>query len=69
LPDYIQRLDREEVLRGRNFAALNMQRPVPDRASPGAKAEASRTPHFLEFSLATAEPKSGSGVQASERAR
>ncbi len=60
VPDYIQRLDREQALRGRSFAALNMGRPAPaPSSSPGQKQQ--ELPRFLEFSLATAEPGSGAG--------
>jgi hypothetical protein len=61
LPSYIQRLNRERVLAGRNIARLEMSRPALE---PGADRDkgadkdkgagkAARTPRFLEFSLAT----------------
>lgn len=53
VPSYIQRLNKEEVLAGRSFARLEMNRPKPE-ADKDAKAPP-RTPRFLEFSLATTE--------------
>jgi hypothetical protein len=55
LPNYIQRLNRERVLAGRNIARLEMIRPDPDPAADKDKAagKAARAPRFLEFSLAT----------------
>jgi hypothetical protein len=51
LPSYIQRLNRERVLAGRNIARLEMIRPKPEAVAD--KDKAARTPRFLEFSLAT----------------
>jgi len=65
VPDYIQRLDREQVMRGRSFAALEMRRPGPP---PGQK-ERQELPRFLEFRLATAEPVSGAGAVPAGRTR
>ena len=55
LPSYIQRLNREQVLAGRNIARLEMNRPTPEAVADKDKGagKAARTPRFLEFSLAT----------------
>ncbi|MDH5534226.1 MAG: PilN domain-containing protein [Betaproteobacteria bacterium] len=62
VPDYIQRLDREEALRGRSFGALEIARPAPAAVSPSGQKGEQELPRFLEFSLATAEPVSGPGA-------
>lgn len=55
LPSYIQRLNRERVLAGRNIARLELNRakpePVADKGRDAGKG--ARAPRFLEFSLAT----------------
>jgi hypothetical protein len=51
LPSYIQRLNRERVLAGRNIARLEMNRSKPEPAAD--KDKGARAPRFLEFSLAT----------------
>jgi hypothetical protein len=51
LPDYIQRLNREEVLAGRKIAHLELIRPKSE--SPVEKGKAAPMARFLEFSLAT----------------
>ena len=53
LPNYIQRLNREEVLAGRSFARLEMSRPKPEPAEGRDKAagKAALVPRHLEFSL------------------
>jgi len=55
LPSYIQRLNRERVLAGRNIARLEMSRPTLEPVADKDKGagKAARTPRFLEFSLAT----------------
>jgi hypothetical protein len=59
VPSYIQRLNKEQVLAGRSFARLEMNRPKAEAVAPagkdGKKAEPPRTPRFLEFSLATSD--------------
>jgi hypothetical protein len=61
VPSYIQRLNKEQVLAGRSFARLEMNRPAPQKPPPDAakgkdaRKAAPRTPRFLEFSLATSE--------------
>lgn len=56
VPDYLQRLNREQVLQGRHFASLEVRQPPaelpggPDKAKP-----AEPVARFLEFSLATAD--------------
>jgi hypothetical protein len=55
LPSYIQRLNRERVLAGRNIARLEMSRSAPEPAADKDKGagKAARTLRFLEFSMAT----------------
>lgn len=59
VPVYIQRLNGEPALKGREFSALEMRRPppAPDTAR-GVQAESqmSAVPRFLEFALATGDP-------------
>jgi len=57
VPSYIQRLNREQVLAGRSFARLEMNRPAPEAAADKGKdaRKAPRAPRFLEFSLATSD--------------
>ena len=42
LPVYVQKLSQEKVMRGKSFAALQMDQP---------KAELGKKPHFIEFTL------------------
>lgn len=63
LPNYIQRLNQEQVLAGRSFARLEMSRPKPEAVADSGKdigkdkdaKKAVRAPRFLEFSLATTD--------------
>ena len=58
VPSYIQRLNKEQVLAGRSFARLEMNRPAPKpvaETGKDAKKAPPRAPRFLEFSLATTE--------------
>jgi len=48
VPAYIQRLNMEVATRGRDFSALEMQRP---KAEPGSRDKAQKVPNYLEFSL------------------
>jgi type IV pilus assembly PilN-like protein len=52
VPAYIQRLNDEDVLAGRSFARLEMNRP---EAQPAADKKPPQVASFLEFSLATRE--------------
>lgn len=60
VPAYIQRLNGEPALKGREFSALEMRRPPPPAADPAKSAQAEpqkpAAPRFLEFTLATGEP-------------
>lgn len=56
VPSYIQRLDREAVLRGRSFAAFNIARPAADPLLAATQKQAPAAPGFLEFRLATVDP-------------
>ena len=55
LPSYIQRLNREKVLAGRNIARLELIRPKPEPVEEKGKEpeKTVRAPRFLEFSMAT----------------
>jgi len=57
LPNYIQRLNQEQVLAGRSFARLEMSRPVPKPVTDKEKnaGKVVHPPRFLEFSLATTD--------------
>ena len=56
VPSFIQRLNREQVLAGRSFARLEMNRPPEPVADKGKDAKkAPPAPRFLEFSMATSE--------------
>ena len=64
VPAYIQRLNNEAALKGREFSVLEMRRPQPTaaalaaaaKAGDGAKVEA---PRYLEFSLTTGNSAEG----------
>jgi hypothetical protein len=64
VPAYIQRLNNESALKGREFSVLELRRPQPTaaalaavaKAGEGARAEA---PRYLEFSLTTGNPAEG----------
>lgn len=53
---YLTQLNREEVLRGREFSALRMRQPLPDVDEVPAKGGDARraAPRHLEFTLSTA---------------
>ena len=53
LPDYIQRLNRESVLAGREIAHLEITRPASAPAATKEPDQAERARQYLEFSLAT----------------
>lgn len=58
LPEYIQKMNREPALKGREFSALEMRRPAAPPAVPGKDGEkpAAAAPRYLEFNLTTGEP-------------
>lgn len=70
VPAYIQRLNAEPVLKGREFSAFELRRPAP-AATPAATAEAAQAkaeaPRFLEFVLSTREPAVAAGEPRTER--
>jgi hypothetical protein len=51
VPSYIQKLNKEPVLQGREFASLEMRRPVAAPAKDAGSAAAA--PPYIEFELAT----------------
>jgi hypothetical protein len=53
LPDYIQRLNHERVLAGRQIARLELTRPASQPAPAKGADKAESALQFLEFSLAT----------------
>jgi len=55
VPNYLRRLNREEVMRGHAFAELEMRRP--ESAEPGVQAQAK----YIEFRLSTLSPVSAAG--------
>lgn len=62
VPVYIQRLNGEPALKGREFSTLEVKRPAPPPAVPaeagkGPAPETPETPRYLEFALATAAPQ------------
>jgi hypothetical protein len=48
VPAYIQRLNQEVAMQGRDFAALEMQRP---KLEPASKDKPLKVPNYLEFRL------------------
>lgn len=58
VPGYVQRLNRELVMRGHAFSDLQMSRPEEKSAD---KAESS--PEFIEFRLATVAQPTGTGAR------
>jgi hypothetical protein len=64
VPSYIQRLNKEQILAGRSFARLEMNRPAPEVAAEKPRdakqaPQPPQAPRFLEFSLATTESAKG----------
>ncbi len=62
VPNYIQRLNQESVLKGRVFSTLEMRQPKPAPEAPAkdgneskAASSAEKMPAFLEFSMGTAD--------------
>jgi len=51
VPGYIMRLNNEEVMRGKNFASLQMQLPKPEASKPEASKLAQRSIWNLICSL------------------
>ncbi len=51
LPEYIQRLGRESIMKGKTFSTLQMQQAKVDQAAETAKAPASTAPRYVEFTL------------------
>lgn len=51
LPEYIQRLGREQVMKGKTFANLKMQQTKVDQAQGNSKDTDSSAPRYVEFTL------------------
>jgi len=58
VPVYIQKLNKEQALQGREFSTLEMRRPksAPSAGAQDAAGGQSVMPRFLEFALSTADP-------------
>ncbi len=56
VPNYIQRLNQEQVLQGRSFASLSLSTPKVAPAPVEKSKEQKAPPRYLDFSLTTAEP-------------
>ena len=71
VPAYIQRLNSEPALKGREFSGFELRRPVAVAASTAAPAETApvkpEAPRFLEFALSTREPPAAAGEARTER--
>jgi hypothetical protein len=53
LPAYIQRMNKESVMRGKSFSALQMKQPKPAEGKPAVRS-------YVEFSLLSTETGGGS---------
>lgn len=59
VPDYLQKLNREQIIQGSTFAEMQMRQPARDTGDQKAA-----EPAYLEFRLATAsEPERKKGAQ------
>lgn len=69
LPVYIQKMNRESALQGREFSALEMKRPeaLPVDAGKGGEKVLAPAPRYLEFSLTTGEPGTGADKPGEKR--
>jgi cell division protein FtsL len=57
LPEYIQRLGRESIMKGKTFSTLKMQQPKADQAAGTGKAPASSASRYVEFTLYSSQNK------------
>ncbi|MBY0268722.1 MAG: PilN domain-containing protein [Burkholderiales bacterium] len=69
LPEYIQKMNREPALKGREFSALEMRRPavLPAVAGKDGEKTAAAAPRYLEFNLTTGEPGDGADKGGEKR--
>ena len=51
LPEYIQRLGRESIMKGKTFSTLKMQEPKAELDAGSGKAPASTARRYVEFTL------------------
>ena len=51
LPEYIQRLGRESIMKGKTFSTLKMQQPKAEQDAGSGKAPASTARRYVEFTL------------------
>ncbi len=61
VPNYIQRLNHEQVLQGRTFSSLSLSLPKAEPAAAEKGKEQPVPPRYLDFSLTTAEPVAATG--------
>lgn len=66
VPAYLQRLNRESVLQGREFSNLDLRRPKLPPPKPGEAVVAEAPPPFLEFALMTELPQTSGPAPAKE---
>jgi hypothetical protein len=57
VPEYLRRLAREDVMRGRQFAMLSMQEPRAEAGDKGKAQVESPPAHYIEFSQRSVPPK------------
>lgn len=57
LPEYIQRLGRENIMKGKTFSTLKMQQSKVDQAAGADKAPASSARRYVEFTLYSSQNK------------
>lgn len=69
LPEYIQKMNKEPALQGREFSALEMRRPVVAPVAPLKDGEKPVVagPRYLEFNLTTGEPVAGAAGPGEKR--
>jgi hypothetical protein len=71
LPEYIQKMNKEPALQGREFSALEMRRPAASPAAAGSEGEKAAAvavvPRYLEFNLTTGEPVDAADTRGEKR--
>ncbi|HJV74996.1 MAG TPA: MSHA biogenesis protein MshI [Noviherbaspirillum sp.] len=66
VPDYLARLKHEDVLKGKSFSALEMQRPQAEQANPegSEKKEQRKANSYIEFVLRSAALERSGSTEA-----
>jgi hypothetical protein len=68
VPAYLERLNREGVLQGRQFASMHITEPeVRSDATGGTKPPPEAAPRFLQFEISSAGVREGTGAGAPGR--